>query len=147
MFAPLAAIAALATALAVAGPAPKQAKTKAAAKAACPHATAQCADCPSAKKSADCPAAAGKCPMSGKAGAAKPVAAKSGGTLMKCAEGTKVINVAELTRAGKFTDYKGKRYYFACPKCSTLFKKDPVAYTKSHTGFPIPRASKAKAAS
>jgi YHS domain-containing protein len=147
MFAPVAAIAALAAAVAFAGPAPKQAKTKAAAKAACPHAAAQCADCPSAKKHADCPMAAGKCPMSGKTATAKAATSKSGGTVMKCAEGTKVIDVAKLTKAGRYTDYKGKRYYFACPKCPTLFKQDPVAFTKSHTGFPIPKASKAKASS
>lgn len=29
-----------------------------------------------------------------------------------------------------FTDYKGKRIYFCCPKCVVDFKKDPEKYMK-----------------
>jgi YHS domain-containing protein len=131
---------ALLAAFALAGPQADKTKKAASAKAQCPHAAAQCADCPDATAKSDCtdcPGAAAKCP-----GMAR--AAQSGGKLatMKCGEGTKTINIAKLTAEKKYVDYMGKRYYFACPSCSTAFKKDPEGYTARHTGFPIPKAAK-----
>ncbi|MBM3495998.1 MAG: YHS domain-containing protein [Armatimonadetes bacterium] len=64
---------------------------------------------------------------------------------MKCGEGTRTINVTKLTAAKRYADYKGKRYYFACNHCAPEFKKSPDAYAKRHSGFPIPKTTKAGA--
>ena len=134
----LIAAAALGTA-ALAGP---QATTKAAKcgqhAASCPmeKTSASCADCPSAKAAAkaatcsECPStAAAQCPAGGKM------------TAVKCGEGTKKIDVAKLTAARKYADYKGKRYYWACDHCAKDFKANPAAYAKRHTGFSVPKTA------
>jgi len=33
-----------------------------------------------------------------------------------------------VTKDSKFSEYKGKRYYFCCPKCKPTFDKDPASY-------------------
>jgi YHS domain-containing protein len=103
--------------------------------AQCPSAKADCATCPSAKATAksDC----ATCP-SGSAGAC-PV---SGGKLtsVKCGEGSKKIDVAKLTAEGKYADYKGKRYFWACDHCAKDFKANPAGYASRHTGFMVKTA-------
>ncbi len=131
-----------------AGPDAKTGKSGTAAKGCCPFTSAKSSDCPETKaKAATGDAKCGECP----AGKAKPAstgkaAASAAGTVtFRCDDGkVKTINVAEYTKAGKYADYKGKRYYFACPSCAAEFKKDPAAYARTHTGFPIPSATKAK---
>ncbi|NUQ69356.1 MAG: YHS domain-containing protein [Chthonomonadales bacterium] len=145
--APAAAIAALLAALAVAGPAPKQTKSKAScpmnsaqAKGdACPMAkSAKCADCPSAEMHAEC---AGASHAASKTAAAK---AKPGTVVLQCETGARVINIKAATKAKRFVDYKNKRYYFACDGCAASFKADPAAYAREHKGFAIPRAKQVK---
>jgi YHS domain-containing protein len=50
------------------------------------------------------------------------------------------VDIAEATKAHKYTDYKGKRYYFCCGDCSSMFKKNPGKYAKY--GMAIPKAKK-----
>lgn len=147
----------LALSLILAGPvlaAPgKQAKP---AKPTVKQVSQKCTGCPgvqaeSANKCSGCPEGhaedptstskdCAECPM---AQASKSGAASSVGTVkVRCGEGkTRIINVAEYTKAGKYGDYKGKRYYFACPQCATWFKRDPAGYARQHTGFPIPKVA------
>lgn len=47
------------------------------------------------------------------------------------------VNIAEATKAHRFIDYKGNRYYFCCMDCYASFKKDPAKYLKGdHTKTP-----------
>lgn len=121
-----------AAAVVFAGPDAKTGKSGTAAKGSCAFTSAKCSECPAGKATA---ASAGETTR----------AAKAGTVTFRCDDGkVKTINVAEYTRAGRYADYKGKRYYFACPSCAAEFKKDPAAYARTHTGFPIPTAAKAK---
>lgn len=51
------------------------------------------------------------------------------------------ISVAEATKAKRFADYKGKRYFFCCPSCVVGFKKDPSKYATAES-IDIPKATK-----
>jgi len=72
----------------------------------------------------------------------KSAALQPGTAVMKCGAATRAINVAQLTAAKKFADYRGKRFYLPSLKCATEFKKDPAAFARRHTGFAIPKATK-----
>ncbi len=136
-YVPAAAFLALLAVVVLAGP-KDTSKSKSATDGKCPFSTAKCSDCP------DTPT---DCPSKGKQ-ATKPTAAKPGTVVVRCENGTtRVIDVAKYTKAGKYADYNGKRYYFGCPQCAKEFKKDPAAYAKSHQGFAIPVANKRKASS
>jgi YHS domain-containing protein len=63
------------------------------------------------------------------------------GKPVTCAVMTKnEVKVADATKAHKYVDYKGKRYYFCCGDCAAMFKKDPAKYAKN--GHPIPKTKK-----
>lgn len=47
--------------------------------------------------------------------------------------------IAEATKAKRFADYKGRRYFFCCPMCIDSFKKDPTKYTKTAPSIPTPK--------
>ncbi|MCX6361766.1 MAG: hypothetical protein NT029_18330 [Armatimonadetes bacterium] len=116
-------------------------KSKAAKDAcgSCPSAAAakkadNCAKCPAeaAAKAAcsDCPSdSAGSCPVGG-----------GKLTSVKCGEGSKKIDIAKLTAEGKYADYKGKRFYWACDHCAKDFKANPAGYAARHTGFVVKTA-------
>lgn len=61
-------------------------------------------------------------------------------TTVCCVMTKNKVDIAEATKAHKYTDYKGKRYYFCCGDCSSMFKKNPGKYAKY--GMAIPKAKK-----
>ena len=50
-----------------------------------------------------------------------------------------MTNVKEATKAKRFADYKGKRYFFCCPMCIDSFKKDPAKFAKTAPSIPTPK--------
>ncbi len=116
------------------GSCPSAAAAKKADCAQCPSAKADCAQCPAEKAAkgscGDCPSgSAASCPVSG-----------GKLTSVKCGEGAKKIDIAKLTAQGKYADYKGKRYYWACDHCAKDFKANPAGYASRHTGFMVKTA-------
>lgn len=53
------------------------------------------------------------------------------------------VDVAKAIKDKKFSDYKGKRYFFCCDHCVTSFKKDPAKYAKN-ASLPAPKATPPK---
>ena len=49
------------------------------------------------------------------------------------------VNIATATKKKLFSDYKGRRYYFCCPGCPAMFKKNPAKYAKKELSIPIPK--------
>ena len=76
---------------------------------------------------------------------AKPAPMKPGMTA--CAVMPKdIISIKDAEKAGHYSDYKGKRYYFCCPGCKPAFDKNPAKYAKMAKGYPIPKSSPKKPA-
>ncbi len=50
-----------------------------------------------------------------------------------------MVNVAKATKAGNFTDYKGRRYFFCCESCPPAFKKEPAKFAKTAPSIPTPK--------
>ncbi len=70
---------------------------------------------------------------------AKPAPAKTKPGMTACAVMPKdVISIADAEKAGHYSDYKGKRYYFCCPGCKPSFDKNPAKYAATAKGYPIP---------
>lgn len=80
--------------------------------------------------------AAGACAQTKAKPAAKP-AKKISCAVMK----GDMVEIAKSTKDGKFSDYKGRRYFFCCPHCVDQFKKDPAKYAKAPS-IPTPKKKK-----
>lgn len=50
-----------------------------------------------------------------------------------------MTDVKDATKSGRFSDYKGKRYFFCCPHCIESFKKEPAKYAKTAPSIPTPK--------
>lgn len=51
------------------------------------------------------------------------------------------VNIAAATKAHKYQDYKGNRYFFCCGGCPAEFKANPAKYAKN-AHIPTPKAKK-----
>jgi YHS domain-containing protein len=72
----------------------------------------------------------------------KSAAAKAKGPVVKCAVTGEVIGAPSAAYASE--KYKGKEYYFCCPKCKPLFDAHRAKYIKH--GYAIPAAKTSKTA-
>jgi YHS domain-containing protein len=47
------------------------------------------------------------------------------------------VDMSKATKAKRFADYKGNRYFFCCADCPGAFKKNPAKYaSKAHIKTP-----------
>lgn len=49
-----------------------------------------------------------------------------------------MVEIKEATKAKRFADYNGRRYFFCCPSCVKAFKKNPAKYAKAPS-IPTPK--------
>lgn len=71
----------------------------------------------------------------------KPAAKPAVKTEVKCPVMPAMkVKIATATKNKMFTDYKGRRYFFCCPVCPGMFKKDPDKYAKTAESIPTPPA-------
>ncbi|MBS1716574.1 MAG: YHS domain-containing protein [Armatimonadetes bacterium] len=62
--------------------------------------------------------------------------------VIHCAVMHDALDVDKATKAGRYTDYKGNRYFFCCGGCKPAFDKDPAKFAAKADHIPTPKPAK-----